>query len=318
MLSPTVTPASSSRVAGGWRVWLQELRAPFFSASVVPVLLGSAVAWAQRYPFLWGYFVLTLTAAVSLHAGANVVNDYFDHVSGTDPRNKDYVRPFTGGSRMIQMGLLTPDEVLAGGTILYVLGILIGLVLVATRGMVILVLGLIGVLSGFFHTAPPLRLAATGWGEAVVGLNFGVLITFGAYYVQAQRFSTEVLVASLPLAILIAGVLFINEFQDCKADAETGKRHLVARIGKKRAAHVYGLLILASYSSVILGVIVRWLSPFTLLALLTLPVALRGIRTVLRHYDGTTELAPANAAMVMLHMLTGLLMTLGYVVERVI
>jgi len=93
-------------------LWLKELRAPFFTASVIPILLGAAVAWSKGFPFSWGLFILTLLGGVLLHAGANVSNDYYDHKSGTDDINVEFVNPFTGGSRMIQKGLMTPRQVL--------------------------------------------------------------------------------------------------------------------------------------------------------------------------------------------------------------
>jgi 1,4-dihydroxy-2-naphthoate octaprenyltransferase len=301
-----------------WRIWLQEVRAAFFTATVVPILLGSVIAWAEGSPFQWGYFLLTLIGGIFLHAGTNVANDYFDHRSGADEQNFEYVRPYTGGSRIIQKGLLSPREVLAGAILLFLGGIFIGLFLVATRGVAIFYLGLVGVFCGFFYTAPPFRLVATGFGELLIGLNFGVLMTLGAYYVQAQRFSSEALVASLPVSFLIAGVLYINEFQDSKSDKATGKLHLVARLGRRKAARGYVALTVATYATIVLGVIANRLSPFTLLGLLTLPIAVKGARTALHYYDDYLKLTPANVAMIMTHMFTGILMTIGYLLDKLV
>ena len=94
------------------QIWLAEVRAPFFTAVLVPVLLASVMAWQHGYPIQIGYFFLTLVGAIFMHAGTNVMNDYADHVNGCDASNIEYVRPFTGGSRMIQNGTLSPGEVL--------------------------------------------------------------------------------------------------------------------------------------------------------------------------------------------------------------
>ena len=300
------------------KLYLEELRAPFFTASIVPVLLGTLIAWARTGVFHVDTFLLTLLGGVLLHAGTNVVNDYYDHVSGNDEANTRFVRPFTGGSRMIQKGLLSPKEVLTLGLVCFALGSLIGLYLAFRVGKVILLLGAIGILSGYFYTAPPLRLVSTGFGELLVGLNFGSLMTLGAFYVQTRWLTWEPVVASLPVSFLIAAVLYINEFQDMEADSAVGKTHWVVRLGRARAVKGYAWILGLTYASILLGVLLRLTSPWTLLGLLTLPIAWKGLRVAREFYDDYLKLAPANAATVMVHLLTGLLLSLGYVLERLI
>ncbi|MFH1861911.1 MAG: prenyltransferase, partial [bacterium] len=224
------------------QIWLEEVRAPFFTAVLVPVLLASVMAWENGAPVQIGYFFLTLIAAVFLHAGTNVINDYADHLNGCDARNQEFQRPFTGGSRLIQNGTLTPRQVLTGALVFFSLSTVLGLALVALRGIPILYLGVIGTFCGIFYTLPPFNLAARGIGEFLVGLCFGTLMMLGAYYVQAQSFSSAVVIASIPVTLLIAGVLYINEFPDYVADRDSGKRHLVVRLGRPRA--VYGYLFI--------------------------------------------------------------------------
>ncbi len=305
-----------------WQLWLEEVRAPFFTASIIPVVLGAIIAWSTTGEFHWGYFLLTLIGGVCMHAGTNVANDYYDHKSGADESNVDFVRPFTGGSRMIQQGRLKPNEVIRGALIFFSVGSLIGFYLTYARGWTVLVLGLIGLFCGFFYTASPVTLVSTGFGELIVGLNFGVLMTLGSYYVQTQHISWEPIVASLPVAFLIAGVLYINEFQDCRSDKTAGKNHLVARLGKQRAVKGYEVILSAAYISILFGVALRLLAPpsgislFALLALLTLPIASKAARIARIHYEESIPLAPANASTVMLHSSVGILVSLGYVLER--
>ena len=299
------------------KLLLLELRVPFFTASIAPVVLGAAIAWARGNAFHWGYFFLTLVGMMALHAGANVSNDYFDHLSGNDEVNVEFVSPFTGGSRMIQQGLLTPREVFWEFVAAYALAAAIGLVLAYFRGPMVLVLGAIGILSGLLYTAPLLRIVSTGLGEVAIGLNFGVLSTLGAYYVQTGKLSWEPVIASLPVALLIAAVLYINEFQDMKADAAVGKNHLVVRLGRRWASFGYLGIMLATYLSLVLGVGLGPVSAFGLIALATLPLAWKAVRTALTHYDDPIKLVPANANTILVHALTGLLMTVGYVLARV-
>jgi 1,4-dihydroxy-2-naphthoate octaprenyltransferase len=299
-------------------IWLEEVRAPFFTATIVPVVLGTAIAWVRTGAFHGGTFLLTLLAGLCLHAGTNVINDYFDHLSGNDEINVEFVRPFTGGSRMIQKGLLQPQEVLRGALAFFALGSLIGLYLTYARGPVVLILGLIGLFSGFFYTAPPVYLARWGIGELIVGANFGLLMTLGSYYVQTLTLAWEPVVASVPVTLLIAGVLYINEFQDAPADQAVGKTHLVVRLGRRRAVIGYEVIMTATYLSIILGVLARLISPFALLGLLTLPMALKAVRTARIYHDEYLKLAPANASTVMTHMLTGFLLSVGYLVDKVV
>jgi len=300
------------------KIWLAEVRAPFFTATIVPILLGATIAWARTGTFHLGLFLLTLLGGLLLHTGTNVANDYFDHRSGTDDVNVEFVRPFTGGSRMIQIGLLTPREVLSGALAAFALACLVGLCLTYVRGPLIIVLGLIGIFCGFFYTAPPFNLVSRGIGEFFIGLNFGVLMTLGSFFVQAGHLAWEPVVASIPVGLLIAGVLYINEFQDAPADGAVGKAHLVVRLGRRKAAVGYLAILVATYAVIVFAVLLRITSPFTLIALATLPVAIRAIGVARAHYDEYLKLVPANAATVFIHLLTGLLLSAGYLLDKAV
>jgi 1,4-dihydroxy-2-naphthoate octaprenyltransferase len=300
------------------KTWLAEVRAPFFTATIVPILLGAAIAWDRIGTFNFGLFLLTMLGGLLLHTGTNVANDYSDHRSGTDELNVEFVRPFTGGSRMIQSGLLTPREVLSGALAAFALACVVGLYLAYVRGPLIIVLGLFGIFSGFFYTAPPFNLVGKGIGEFFIGFNFGVLMTLGSFFVQTGYLAWEPVVAGIPVGLLIAGVVYINEFQDAPADGAVGKDHLVVRLGRKRAAMGYLALLAITYAVVVLGVIFRITSPFTLIALATLPVAIRAIGVTRAHYEEYLKLAPANAATVFIHLLTGLLLSAAYLLDKAV
>lgn len=308
----------SAASPGKLEIWLAEVRAPFFTATIVPILLGAMIAWARTGTLHFGYFLLTMLGGLLLHTGTNVANDYFDHRSGTDDVNVEFVRPFTGGSRMIQNGLLTPREVISGALAAFALACVVGLYLAYVRGPLIFVLGLVGIFSGFFYTAPPFNLVSRGIGEFFIGLNFGVLMTLGSYFVQTGQLAWEPVVASIPVGLLIVGVLYINEFQDAPADGAVGKDHLVVRLGRKRAALGYLLLMVTTYAVIVLAALLRITSPFTLIALATLPVAVRAIGVARAHYDEYLKLVPANAATVFLHLLTGLLLSAGYLLDKAV
>jgi 1,4-dihydroxy-2-naphthoate octaprenyltransferase len=295
------------------KIWLAEMRAPFLTAAIVPVILGTCVAWASTGIFFLDIFLMTLIAGVFIHIGSNIANDYYDHKSGTDDTNVDFVRPFTGGSRMIQRGWMSPQEVFAEAIIFFMLGGGIGVYLAYTRGIEVLILGIIGVGSGFFYTAPPFRFVSRGYGEVFIGLNFGVLMTLGAFFVQTQVLSWEAVFPSIPVAILITAVLYINEFPDHDADRDAGKRTIVVRLGRQRAAKGYVVLMTTVYLSILIPILFNLTDWYTILGLATTPVAILGSRYALLHYDHPLPLTPAYASTVINHLFTGLFLSWSYI-----
>ncbi|MDH4212634.1 MAG: 1,4-dihydroxy-2-naphthoate octaprenyltransferase [Candidatus Thorarchaeota archaeon] len=294
------------------RIWMAEMRAPFLTGAIVPVILGTCVGWASTGVFLLDVFLLTLIAGICVHIGSNVANDYFDHKSGTDDINVEYVRPFTGGSRMIQRGWMSPREVFAESIVFFSIGGGIGLYLAYTRGIEVLILGIIGVGSGFFYTAPPLRLVNRGIGEIFIGLNFGVLMTLGAYFVQTQVLAWEAVFPSIPIAILITAVLYINEFPDYEADKAVGKLTVVVRLGRERAAKGYVVLMASLYLSILIPIILNLTDWYTFLGLATVPAAALGCKYALKYYEYSQPLIPAYASTVANHLFTGLFLSLSY------
>ena len=297
---------------------VRVVRAPFFTAVIVPTLLGGAVAWRDGYMH-WGYFLLTLLGAICVQAGFDTSNDYFDHTAGTDDINVE-LTPFSGGSRVIQDGILTARQVLAISLAFYAVGSAIGIYLAVLRGPTVLWLGLIGVFLAFFHNAPPIRLynIAPGVGEVAVGVGCGPLVVLGAYYVQAQRLTVEALLASIPIGLLIAAVLYINEFPDTVADRAAGKKTVPVMVGRQRAAYGYIAMVLASYAVIVLGVALDILPRATLLSLLALPLALRAIQGARRFHSNTPKLIPIMAMTVQAHLATGVLLCVGYVIAGIL
>jgi 1,4-dihydroxy-2-naphthoate octaprenyltransferase len=244
-------------------------------------------------------------------------NDYFDHLSGNDQANRE-LTPFSGGSRVIQDGTLSARQVLIVSTACYVIGAAVGIYLAWARGWTILWLGLIGCFMAFFHNAPPVNLysLAPGLGELAVGLGFGPVGVLGAYYVQAQQLDLKALWASIPVGLLIAAVLYINEFPDYQADKAVGKKTLVVVFGRERAVWGYVTLLVVAYLMIVIGAVSGILPLTALLALLSLPLAYRSIQGALRYHSDTPQLIPTNAATIQIHLLTGLLLCVGYVIWR--
>lgn len=317
---PTVIEFPQNRqVVSDWKLvkmklrnWRIAIRIPFLTASAVPVLLGTAIGWAATGTLHWWFSLLTLLAGLLIHIGTNVINDYFDHKSGNDEVNREFVRPFSGGSRVIQLGLLTPLEVLAGASLFLILSAAIGFYLAWARGPLILILGAIGLISGIFYTGGAFNWAKRGVGELVVGLNFGILMSLGAYYVQAQNFSWLPVIAAVPVSLLIAAVLYINEFPDYAADKQVGKNTLVVRLGRAKAVNLYAVMMAGVYLAIGIGVATGVLPLAALLGLITIPLAVRALQHARKHYASSFDLIPANALTVTVHLATGLLLTLAF------
>ncbi|MCD6379673.1 1,4-dihydroxy-2-naphthoate octaprenyltransferase [bacterium] len=294
-----------------FQYWLKELRSEFLTGSITPVLLSTALVWYETETWNPLLFTLTLLGVIFLHLGANTANDYFDHLSGNDIVNTEYVRPFTGGSRLIQRKLIPPGTVLATSLLFLAAALIVGIFLVASAGAPILLFGIIGIISGYFYTAPPFKFSHRGFGEFVVGLGFG-LIGIGTYFVQAGTVSVPCVLVSLPLAFLITSIIVINEFQDSKADSSTGKKTVVVRLGKKRAVYLFAALTTASYIPIIIGTVGGILPPLTLTSLVTLPIGLKAILIARKFYDEPRNLTPANGLAILNHILTGIILTIAY------
>ncbi|MCK4296935.1 MAG: prenyltransferase, partial [Candidatus Marinimicrobia bacterium] len=217
-------------------IWFRATRAPFFTASIASVLLGTGVAWYQTGIFHVKIFGLAMIGAIIAHAGTNMLNDYFDHLSGNDEVNK-YYNQFSGGSRIIQDGIFSPKKVLVSSFIAFLIVIVIGLYLNSIlKGNTLLWIGLIGVILGITYSTIPFGLSYSGFGEIAVPLGFGVIVTLGSFFVQTQQLSWLPVISSVPTAILVGLILIINEFQDSEADGIAGKKTVVVRIKNKRKA----------------------------------------------------------------------------------
>jgi len=293
--------------------WLMAVRAPFFTGAAVPIIFGTALAYYEHEVFNPVNFIVTLVGMVLAQAGANLANDYYDHKTSDDDINPNFT-PFSGGSRMIQNKLVSAPAMLRAAAICWVLALAAGIYLtVVTPGYRVLFLAAAGFAGGFFYTATRFALSYNRLGEIAILLNFGILPVLGAYYVQTGQFAWSAFLTSLPIGFLITAILYINQYPDYEADKAVGKDHLVVTFGKKAARYGYYFLIFGNYLVIVLAVIVSYLSPYALLALLTLPIALKTVKIFNREYDRVAEMIPAMAGTVQVHLLTGLLMSAGCV-----
>jgi len=296
------------QMSTGWRFFLAT-RLPFLTATVVPVFLGLAAA-AYDHHFSVGLAALTLLGAVAVHLGLNVTNDIFDTLSGVDAVNFTPTK-FSGGSRVLQYGLVNMRQMVALAAVFYAIAIIVGLLLVAISGLGLLWLGVAGILISYFYTAPPLRLVHRGLGELCVALGFGPIMVLGAYFVQTRQYALRPLVLSIPVAIFVMLILYANEVPDRFADAKAGKRTLVVRMQPAAVIRGYVVAAAVAYVVVIAGVVAGILPWPTLISLVTIPLAYQTWKGLTAHYDSPYQLMSYLGKNVNLHLYTGLLLVVG-------
>lgn len=286
-------------------------RPAFLLASLVPCLVGVASAYADGVEISWNLAALTVLGALLFHAAANVLNDYYDALNGTDDINTTRIYPYTGGSRFIQNGVFSRAQTARFGFGLLLAGVVLGLLLLQQSGMGLLWLGLAGTLIAWSYSAPPLSLNSRGLGELCIVIAFGLLIVIGADYVQRAEFAWFPLLVAIPYGLLASSLLYINQFPDHQADAQAGKRHLVVRLGPQYARWGYLLLVLTANAYLVIMVLAGYLSDWLLLPLLASPAGIIAAIILLRNATVPARLAPAIRLSIASVILHGLLLALG-------
>lgn len=288
-------------------------RPAFLTASLMACLIG--LASARHSGFDWPLALVTLFFALLAHAGANVLNDYYDALNGTDAQNTERVFPFTGGSRFIQNGVLTERQTRNFGFILFAGVALAGIWLMARTNPQLLWIGLAGLFIGWAYSAPPLRLNSRGLGELCIVAGF-LLVVVGADFVLRCEFSVAPVLAGLSYAFLAANLLYINQFPDRTADIAAGKLHWVARLEVVQARTGYVLIGALAYGWLSLCVALGWLPLAALLALLALPLSVKAAGQLWRYSTEPQQLAGAIKLTIAAMLLHGALLSTALVIGK--
>lgn len=289
--------------------WLIAVRPFAYSASVIPVVLGTVLACLEG-SFDLLLFALALLSSVLLHTGTNLVNDSFDFIKGVDTPTS------FGSSKMITGGVLTSTQVHRAGILCFCLATLIGLFLVIKIGMTILILGILGILGGYCYTAKPFQYKYHALGDFFVFFLMGPLMVWGAYFVQTQTYRLYPLIFSLPVGFLVAAILVSNNIRDIEHDSRVGIKTLSTVLGFERAKWEYLLLVSGAFLVILVLVFSRLASPFLLCAFLAFPTAYKIMHHMMRtHEDKADELATVDMQSAKLHLQVGGLMIAGLIVS---
>ena len=292
---------------------LYEILRPFaFTASVIPILAGAALAWVNE-AWNWAPFLGALLAGVFLHAGTNILNEVYDVRKGVD------VITSPRASHAIVKGRVTErNAILVSGTA-FALAVAVGAWLVWLRGPAIVGLGALGLLGGWGYTAPPLEYKNRGYGVPLVFLLMGPLMVEGAYYAVSGAWSVTALVLSIPVGLLVAAILHGNEWRDIREDSRAGISTLSARIGRRWAHYGYVALVLGAYMVLALSVIAGALPAWSMLAILSLPFLAQVIRSAELGATGQARaIAMIDLQTARLHLAFGSLLVIGLVVSRLV
>ena len=277
-----------------YKKWFLATRPWSFTMTAVSISVGALMA-AMDGGFSWGLYLLTVSGVIFMHGTANLVNDYFDILSGVDT-----VEVSTAQYRPhpLAEGALTLTEVMIEAVCLFALAASIGLFLAVTRGWTILVLALIGAFAGIFYTAPPFRYKYIALGEFSVFLMWGPLMVEGAYFVQRQTLSLDALWASVPFGVLVALVLFANNLRDTADDRGRGIATLSTITGTRKGIWVYIGMVAFAYLSVAVMAFAGPLNPWSLLVLLSIPLFFSLLRKMIQNppQDADAQTAKLNTA----------------------
>jgi 1,4-dihydroxy-2-naphthoate octaprenyltransferase len=279
-----VQPSEYRRTPNEWlQVWVDGIRPSYLPLSFLPALLGTVLAWvpsvSAQTPFGRFHvvpFVGMFVSLLFLQLGAHLVNDYYDYLRSIDTSNA------LGPGGLIQQGLVKPTRVLTLGLVLLALGALSGLVVASSGGAVLYLFGLIGLLCAYFYSAPPRALSSLGLGEPVAFLLFGPLITMGAYAIQTGHIVYSVFVYSLPLGLMAAAIIHINNMRDVEGDMHAGKQTIASLIGIRWSRVWLLALLLGAYAVLVFLAIPHHGPHLILIALWTFPLLVLVISGIMR------------------------------------
>lgn len=302
----STAPAAPSPI----KVWMRAIRIFSFTASITPVLIGSAFALVSRdfSPLL---FVPVVLASVLCHAGCNLGNDYFDYRKGIDSNQS------IGIGGVIQDGWLTAEQVRNGMIACFAAATILGIAILALSTWWLLALALPSLLAAVLYTGGPKPLGYIALGEATVWLFMGMGIVCGTYVAMAEHLTWEVVIGSLGISALVAAILHANNLRDFETDRVAGKRTLAHILGWSTAVREYELLIVAAYVFTAI-LIILWQANWTVfLVLFTVPAALALVQLVRTNADAKS-LNMSVLGTAQLHFKFGLLLSLGLVIRTII
>ena len=292
-------------------VWFRVIRVRFLLASVIAVSAALSLNWWLNSSIDIFDAVLTFAGVLALHASVDLLNDYWDFKRGIDTITKR--TKMSGGTGVLPEGLLEPSTVYRAGILFLIIGSLIGSYFVFTDGITIAVILGFAILSIYFYST---KIVDSGLGEFFVAVK-GSMIVIGTFFIQSGQITMESILAGVVVGVLSSMVLFIASFPDHDADKSKGRKTLVISVGKQKAAKLFWIFPIISYSAILVGVSIGLFPEFSLICFLSIPLMIKSGRGLQKNYDAVDGLVPFMSSTLMFSRLTGVLFVVGFLISLV-
>ena len=279
-MTSSITTAERSQLS----LWVQAARTFSFPASVVPMLVG--IMWtlsAYQGHIFWELVPVILLAGILFHAGSNMVNDYFDYKKGVDLPDS------YGSSRIIVEGHLSPKSVRNGGLLMYAIGFALGMILVYYHGLPIFIIGIIGLLGGMLYTGFNVAYKYYALGDLFVFLMFGPMMVLGTFTALTGQLDYTTFLVSIPIGLLTVAILNANNIRDIKHDRQAKISTMATVMGIKASILEYYFLIFGAFASVIIMVAFGFLTPWTLLVIISIKPAIDNVKFLSKANENKPE-----------------------------
>jgi 1,4-dihydroxy-2-naphthoate octaprenyltransferase len=296
---------NNAKHISNFNAWMLATRPRTLPAAIAPVVLGSAMATADK-KFVWLPAVAAFSVALLLQIGVNLANDYFDYLKGIDTADR------LGPLRVTQSGLIPATQVKAGMIMTFILSMIPGIYLLTVGGLPVFIIGLACICTALAYSGGPYPLASHGLGDLFVFIFFGLIAVCGTYYVQALQLTVMVLLMGVIAGLLITAILVVNNLRDIQSDRQTGKRTLAVIIGIRGSRIEYVLLLAGAYAIPIILWLSGRMSAWVLLPLISMPTALSLMRLIWKNPEGPI-LNQALAKTAKLALVYSLLLAIGLI-----
>jgi len=290
-------------------VWFRVIRVRFLLASVIAVSAALSLNWWLNSSIDIFDAVLIFAGVLALHASVDLLNDFWDFKRGIDTTTKR--TKLSGGTGVLPEGLLEPSTVYRAGILFLIIGSLIGTYFVFTDGITIAVILGFAILSIYFYST---KIVDSGLGEFFVAVK-GSMIVIGAFFIQSGQITMESILAGIVVGALSSMVLFIASFPDHDADKSKGRKTLVISVGKRKAAKLFWIFPIISYSAILGGVSVGLFPEFSLISFLSIPLMIKSGRGLQKNYDSVDDLVPFMSSTLTFSRLTGILFVAGFLIS---
>jgi 1,4-dihydroxy-2-naphthoate octaprenyltransferase len=288
--------------------WWRLLRPHTLTAAIMPVLIGTATAWVN-FRINWPLFTAMLIASVLIQSAVNMFNEYFDYKRGLDTADS------VGIGGVIVRNEISEQVVLHIAQMSFAVSVLLGVYICMKTSWWVAAIGSVAMAVGYFYSAGKSPIAYTPFGEIAAGVFMGFIIVLISFFIQAGTITSNSILLSIPISILVAAILLANNIRDLDGDKKKGRRTLAVILGKHRATSVLSAMFICNFTIVILLVLFR-VAPFSILiSLLSLPRAFRAIKTF-RTTHTPMEMMSAMKDTSVLHTQFGILFAIGIMLTK--